>query len=922
MEGYQIASAMYSDAAGERDARENPSALHMARIFARAIQYTWSYPHSPGKRYLWIAFFNTVCDLPQYRLRGKFLGYLSSHTVCLRCMFGVVVLTEAELQINVAFAIPRMPEMMTDLLALAFRYLRTTYPDRALNFEFVQKREAKDCILKCDPCRRFVASADHIDLIRLDLEARSLFLHGRTTPVLDVIQPRDIASFVPLRRLRYEDADDAVYWHRFPCGTLVTMHNPFIPLVAPISPPPPVDCVATLLPEIDSKVGAFLAALRPASIYDSALVLADENVPSEFRQLVVRIACSCLGMSDELLNIVFQSFRRDEDSCELVSRMVHMGAIVAISHQLEAVRQDDMRDVAANMLRILSLVPNCEYVRWHRWMVTSPFAYAWMATFPNELAAHLCARSSILRDVMVHYLASRIGAWSAADSLNASMLMRLRADGRSTAPSSDVARELARVREEHIREVGSLDELAGTSGAPEASPARRGAPRHRRRAARERRAAGAARASEAPGGAEPDAAAPAEAAPARTHHGLASRIQAWLGLPCTLIGSGIFSDESDADIVIEVRDAASLDEAYDLVLARSGWRRLYTRLSGEHVAVIGGAFEGVRVDAQVWRGTATCRAERESERAVALARRLEDEADEAMRVHVRLLHTVMSAASLKSHRMCRLPGVAVTSLALVLSCRGNAAGSESLVRMLRALRALLDTTAPYADLDTMTASNDERVRERPITPLSVLVDGANVTTRLTTCTTRHVLDAVAHALSRPPADGGDLNRGLFRAWRRAHMVVCARVRPRNGDSSVASALHLSLASLDGHPMLDAIFVEEEEEEQRDGAGGVLVVYATLSGGAEARRYALQPEHRIEQRGLHHVTVANSGRSWPLARSEGNRRPPRERHESADVCDPIRVRFADGTCAIVPNAPHLTVDVLSRFDERAWEWVVD
>jgi len=141
-------------------------------------------------------------------------------------------------------------------------------------------------------------------------------------------------------------------------------------------------------------------------------------------------------------------------------------------------------------------------------------------------------------------------------------------------------------------------------------------------------------------------------------------------------------------------------------------------------------------------------------------------------------------------------------------------------------------------------------------------------------------------------------------WRKHTMIECVRVWPRD-DKAACKTLHVAIARMDGHPLINAVHVDECD-------GGVLVVRATLAADADVERYGFTDVDTVHASSNPHLVIVRRGnREWPLARQI--HRTVQRSHTGPSVTDIID--FGNG--CVVPNAPTLTVDVKSYFDERFW-----
>jgi hypothetical protein len=393
-----------------------------------------------------------------------------------------------------------------------------------------------------------------------------------------------------------------------------------------------------------------------------------------------------------------------------------------------------------------------------------------------------------------------------------------------------------------------------------------------------------------------------------THDALVARIAEDVfenAYECTLIGSGIFYNGGDVDIVVHVPDVDSLESAYELVERMTGWCRQYDRVSTEHIAVLRGEFEGHKVDAQVWRGVHSLertRAEEETHRALTLTRALREKTDAHLRRMVHEFHTFMDHIGFKGHCHCRLPGVAVTCMAIVVARNGTV---STLPSMLEQMRTHLETDVPCFDFDDDDIAGVLQQRQdRPTCAVQVVVNEVNAASRMTACVTRHLLDTVAWSLHS--------HRTISpRAWRARHMITCLRMRPQHDPRrTIALTLHSSMSKMDGHPSVDTAYADEHPET------GDVLIRVTLR---RDQRYAFRGTETIARiTGTESIVMVsrNGGtRQWPLCTHSCANASTSLAPSVADVVDEMFVRVDDELC--VPNAPHLMSDLLGYFDVRHW-----
>ena len=93
-------------------------------------------------------------------------------------------------------------------------------------------------------------------------------------------------------------------------------------------------------------------------------------------------------------------------------------------------------------------------------------------------------------------------------------------------------------------------------------------------------------------------------------------------------------------------------------------------------------------------------------------------------------------------------GVAITCLAIILSCRNDA--ESTIQHMLTLLRDTLTCSCPVVEFETLSLPSrgiGAATARRCTSPLSVFVSGRNCATRITSSISRHLLDTVAFSLS-------------------------------------------------------------------------------------------------------------------------------------------------------------------------------
>ena len=864
----------------------NDPAVRITTAMILALDATHDFEDGEAKFLLWNTLLAACTKIDYCREVVQAQKYLDSILHLFRVQEGVCVYTVRQGQVNLNVVVPRVATDVQGLVQQVLAHFSRAYEGYAVDISALHSYMA--FVNLPDICvRRFVGARKHVRDLAYDPATQTLSLLGATQPVAGVLHhAADVQNFKPLTRLHEDDADDTVYWHRTPDGTLVTLTNPHQDPVEPLPFPPSVP-LETVLGSMPPHIQHVLASMCRDTAEDVMRAADPAWVPNSLRRVLVEVAQRRFGIHDEILLQAQDLFHKHVVHTQLILEMCIMGDV------LHGCIEKRIMDASKALEKVCRAMEHFDHkLQWVRWFFESPFVFSCVQALTVSGLRRALKHHPKCRPVALNVLKYRLGEWTCGDVAKAKVLVE---DGESV--PAFVAEELERQTERSERAAQDVFEEGSISKPP---------PPKGRRAPPPRRRNDAMHATKK----EDDESLPIATTPTTvpretTHAERVLRLADAYGLTLELIGSGVFLDASDADVVVTV-DATTLADAYEHVRARTGWTPTYERVPPEdRVVTLRGTFEGVLVDAQVWRGSdgATTPAEEETRRALALTRRLSAEADAGAKEHVRALHSWAHAAGLKGHRWCRLPGVAVTCVAIVLSTTRDA--RSPLARLLEALRDVLRHDSPALDFTEQTSTEralpHHRVR-RPLMPFAVRVDEHNLATRLTRATTCHLLDCVACALDT--ADTRLCASAVYADWRKQHMLPCARLKPRH-TRAVLQTLYASLMRLDGHPLIDSLHVEEEEQN-------TLCVHVTLDASADARTYGFRDDDRL-------VACEDGARVHRGTRVCGLvavRRPPTVRAwaERGSVRDLLALDDERS----VPNAPFLSVDVLLCFDHQHWE----
>jgi len=291
--------------------------------------------------------------------------------------------------------------------------------------------------------------------------------------------------------------------------------------------------------------------------------------------------------------------------------------------------------------------------------------------------------------------------------------------------------------------------------------------------------------------------------------GVAQRVQARYGWRCELIGSALFFDGSDVDIVIEVSHSATLVHAYESVVRATGWAVVGTGAAdGQRLVSLHGDFEGFAIDAQVWRGAAKAEtpAERKTQEALRATAMLVDGACTRCRQSLCLLHKWAEAAGVKAGQFGLPPGIAWTVAGTMLwqltidwdertDERRLEALLGSLVGVLRTEGQPCIALGSSVGFTSATGSCNE--------PLCVFLDDTNVCARMTLKTTRALLLVAEGALRMPAAQR--LLPESYQQLLSSLLPIALVVQPRTTDA-IPRTLHCILAGLDAYEAINALLV--------------------------------------------------------------------------------------------------------------------
>lgn len=786
--------------------------------------------------------------------------FLSHDLLHFKAEEGVVVYTMRDMQINANIAIPRSAEdesKLVDLFLMGLQKLLCVTINISPLLSHVHSITAMPRSILFRK-RRFYCVTTELSKIHYDHEAQKLTMGEASVAVLRTIDPVDIIHYRPLTTAQKSDNPATLYWHRFD-DVIVVIRNEVRALLAPVDLPPVLEAPPDLNIVTDPALRDFIHSFMipndsPLLMEMCKRIVCNHSIPSHIRNFLFGFVSTRVGVDDELIALVGDAFFADEKAREndVINIICHI--YICMRKQNEGLPFD-----AIDVTRAMEIIVERSSPTWESWLDSSTFFVDMIISMTAAVAIKVATRHPRFARSMDRVLHNR-KQWHREDENKAAWLVS------NGLASAETEQRYVFLCEKVNSEASKMFDTPKMTQSKKKSK--------RRPPAR-------------PVATPPPTvkSTPPTSIVLPDHMAAVERLCQRYGFEATLVGSGIFFAASDIDIVIRVADAISLSDAYERVVEITGWTLTRTP-TGESVAVIHGEWEGVPVDAQVWRGDPLASsAEAETHRAVRLSTRLRSLVPHRSR-DVYVLHRWAEGAGVKGHRLCRLPGIAVTCLALMTPSPAMDDDDDdmSLLRMLRSLRQVLDES------QTIRFDDDGECSVVSGT-LRVVIDGRDVATRMTRLTTMHLKRVVECAIEgrQPPP-----------------MVRCLVLEPRD-ESVVARQLAKIASRLDGHPCFDAL--------RFDATSGRIEVWTQLNASAPASVYGLRVTDRLWTRcdadgAVDRVEVERDGRRFILQHtplSAGIPTVPRADLSRVDECV-----FVCGV--VLPNAASITRDVSSQFGE--------
>ena len=840
-----------------------PRETHDGRVsmLCDIIALSADFGDSPGKHFLWCTLLALTTTTPAFLEKANSLAFINDKLGLFKCPHGMIVYTSSDgYWVAVNIVIPSLLEDTPDLVAMFANVFH--------NDAFVVDWTPINACLKCPfhgiRPSRFI---DDYSLLESASVVKNRLHFGTRSTAVSPMDVADISKYRPITLSSKSENDAELFWAKIN-GKIMRMTNPRYksrrPLVFEQQSVHRSSAVksSTIRLVVDAFDGDMSTEAQQTKVLR---VLGMTSVPIQIRRHISIVICTKCGVDDDKVKIVAQSLEPIADyDLEFAYTMVSIYRVM-----VAGVNNMD------NMFRFFRQIANeaSHSPAWRVFMRKSQFLKDTVSSLPPEFVKRI-VHLPYAADLCAGLMRERIGKWSKHDMERVHIMVHL---GVAAIDLQDALDALLR----------EWDKDFDASYAPVAAPVvseKQLVTMHEEVAAE---AVDENVVTEIP-------------SPPQTYEDVVRRMARKFGVDVTLIGSGIFFDAHDIDVVIRVNDDEPLNDAYERVAAITGWQQKGI-VDGEHTVILTGTYDGIQVDAQIWRGArGITRAEDVTASAVDMSEILRCNRS-AFASYVRCLHSWAEAASVKSHMLCALPGVAVTCIAIAFAARRPEIASyddAGAIRMiLRDLHACLETTEiPCIDLDD-GCTNPRHGGERVVSGLRVTAKGHLLNTRMTCATTRALQLVVKESIDA--SDDQLFCAEYYNRLRAKRAIYCGTC------TSTSGALHLKriACALDKHPLVSGLsFVKQ-------GVG--VSVFVDLQSTTDKRhRFTSEPTLIGIDNGFARVKTTQTRLPYVLLPVLENVVVPK----AANLGSPVRL--ADGT--VVPNVPFLVLDVRAAFG-ALWDW---
>ena len=335
---------------------------------------------TPGRDYLWHVFLSVTSS------RTVELQHFLTLAPCILCgEFGWILYTRDADQVNLNILVPRRTCDTEKLIKVAVTKIFAHFGECAICLENLLTHVDEKYVQATFLPRTFVFL--HSQLAEVTFcggrGGGHVQRNGSSQPVLRVLtDAADIAQYRPLATFTKWDAPDTVYWHRCPCGTLITMHNGLMPQVRPDAMRFPL----CRLMDVPREYSAFYDVLHSKLPASYGALIGSFPIPRNVAYKLIELGCYRCGLTDAFIVGCSASYPYQHDTEDkLACNVLRM-------HQVMLNARDMSTDeLAASLLRTIRSFTAYE-AEWCWWATHSAFVRSCLRQVSTVQLRRMCKR--------------------------------------------------------------------------------------------------------------------------------------------------------------------------------------------------------------------------------------------------------------------------------------------------------------------------------------------------------------------------------------------------------------------------------------------------------------------------------------------------------------------------------------------------
>ena len=372
---------------------------------------------SKQKSVAWIIFLSLTTKHRDLQAYTQGLRLLPGTTLLVHVTSGIGLCTMVGMHVHINVTIPRRTSKLSNTTEELINCLHHLHLGKALSVFAPEQANPifriSTRMVSCPSC-----------LLSIAISGNVVSCNNTTTAVVsDITSPHDItAAMKPIARMSKHDGDDMLYWHKFPCGRVVSFLNP------PVSDPPEyvkLDILddASIEGHCHDRLLPIAASLRTACrTYDvlSRTILRTQWVPELMKGLALHVFVCEHGLQDHIIATVHKVFSSSYasqdgliDAIRRISTLMNTTQTVVQSRQLgKALRQCAHQSL------------------WRSWAMRSAFVMSCVEKFSPSTLRSNCNLYAPLLSASVVWACMTIGEWTPDHRLKVDHLLcnRLRID--------------------------------------------------------------------------------------------------------------------------------------------------------------------------------------------------------------------------------------------------------------------------------------------------------------------------------------------------------------------------------------------------------------------------------------------------------------------------------------------------------------